>query len=183
MKFLRLIFRNTFRNRRRTILTILSISMSLFLISTLRTLLIALESPPTTPESAKRVVTRHQTGLASFMPISHKQRILQVPGVEAVVAAQWFGRIYKDPANFFAQFAIDADRFFEVFPEVKVGSPEQKEAFFKERVAALVGINLARRYRWKLDVVRRRPRSKIVCGHACGFKGYPGRVGYQSERL
>ena len=59
MKYLRLIFRNVVRNRRRTILTVLSITMSLFLISTLKTLLDELESPPLTPESAKRLYTRH----------------------------------------------------------------------------------------------------------------------------
>ena len=150
MKFLRLILRNTFRNRRRTTLTILSIGMSLFLISTLRTLLTALEAPPMTPESAKRVITRHQTSLANMMPISYRDRIRQVPGVEEVVANQWFGGIYKDPANFFAQFAVDAGTFLEVYSEIQLSEPGQKEAFVKERRAALVGVNLAKTYGWKL---------------------------------
>jgi putative ABC transport system permease protein len=150
MKLLRLIIRNTFRNKRRTILTILSIGMSLFLISTLRTLLVSLENPPVTPESAKRVVTRHQTSLATTMPISYRQRIRQVPGVEEVVANQWFGGIYKDPSFFFAQFAVDAEHFFDVFPEAKVESPEQKDAFIKERTAALAGVKLAKRFGWKV---------------------------------
>ena len=150
MKFLRLILRNTLRNRRRTLLTILSISMSLFLISTLRTLLAALEAPPMTPDSAMRVVTRHQTSLANMMPISYRERIRQVPGVEHVIASQWFGGIYKDPANFFAQFAVDADDFFEVMTEARIASPDQKEAFIKERTGALAGVNLAERYGWKL---------------------------------
>jgi putative ABC transport system permease protein len=150
MKFLPFILRNTFRNRRRTILTILSIGMSLFLITTLRTLLVSLESPPLTPESAKRVVTRHQTSLANVMPVAHKQRIRQIPGVEEVISAQWFGGVYKDPANFFAQFAMDADGFFNVFPEISVEAPGQKEAFVEERTAALAGVSLARRYGWKV---------------------------------
>jgi putative ABC transport system permease protein len=150
MKFLPFILRNAFRNRRRTVLTILSISMSLFLISTLRTLLGALESPPMTPDSAKRVVTRHQTSLANVMPIAYRERIRQMPGVEKAVAVQWFGGIYKDPANFFAQFAVDAQDFFDVYTDVKVAAPEQKEAFVKERTAALAGVNLAKRYGWKL---------------------------------
>ncbi len=150
MKFLTLILRNTFRNRRRTILTILSITMSLFLITTLRTLLVALESPPLTPESAKRVITRHSTSLANVMPVAHKQQIRQIPGVEEVISAQWFGGIYKDPANFFAQFAVDADGFFAMFPEISVQSPDQKDAFINERPAALAGISLAERYGWKI---------------------------------
>jgi putative ABC transport system permease protein len=124
--------------------------MSLFLISTLRTLLVALEAPPMTPDSAMRVVTRHQTSLANMMPISYRERIRQVPGVEYVVASQWFGGIYKDPANFFAQFAVDADHFFDVMTEAHVSSPDQKEAFIRERTGALAGVNLAERYGWKL---------------------------------
>src|SRR2546427_9640316 len=97
MKFLRLVLRNTFRNKRRTILTILSIGMSLFLISTLRTLLTSLESPPLTPESAKRVVTRHQTALGAPMPVAYREKIKSIPGVQAVTVTQWFGGEYKDP--------------------------------------------------------------------------------------
>ncbi|HYR91814.1 MAG TPA: FtsX-like permease family protein [Terriglobia bacterium] len=150
MKFLPLILRNTFRNRRRTILTILSISMSLFLISTLRTLLDSLESPPLTPDSATRVLTRHQTSLANTMPIAYRERIRHMPGVKDISAYQWVGAIYKDPANFFAQFAVDADRFFDIYTDIHVLAPEQKEAFLKERRAALAGVSLAKRYGWNI---------------------------------
>src|SRR6266566_2878427 len=151
MKFLPLILRNALRNRRRTILTILSISMSLFLISTLRTVLEALESPPLTSDSATRVLTRHQTSLANTMPIAYRDRIRQMPGVKEVSAYQWVGGIYKDPANFFAQFAVDADRFFDVYPDIHPVAPEQKEAFMKEKTAALAGVGLAKTYGWKID--------------------------------
>ena len=150
MKFLPLILRNALRNRRRTILTILSISMSLFLISTLRTVLEALESPPLTADSATRVLTRHQTSLANTMPIAYRDRIRQVPGVKEVSAYQWVGGIYKDPANFFAQFAVDADRIFDIYTDIHPLAPEQKEAFMKERTAALAGVSLAKRYGWNI---------------------------------
>ena len=150
MKFLPLILRNTFRNKRRSVLTILSISMSLFLISTLRTLLEQLESRPMTEESATRVLTRHQTSLANVLPISYREKIRQTPGVVEASAYQWVGGIYKDPANFFAQFAVDADRFFTVYSDIHTLEPDQKEAFQKEKTAALVGVTLAKRYGWKL---------------------------------
>jgi putative ABC transport system permease protein len=150
MKFLPLIFRNAFRNRRRTILTVLSISMSLFLISTLWTLLQQLESPPLTPDSATRVITRHQTSLANTMPISYRDKIRSIPGVEEVSAYQWFGGVYKDPANFFAQFAVDPEHYFTVYPDIHVVSPEQMDAFRKERPAALAGISIAKKYGWNI---------------------------------
>ncbi len=150
MKFANFIFRNTLRNKRRTVLTILSISMSLFLISTLRTLLDTLENPPLTPESAKRVVIRHATGLANTMPIKYRDEISRVPGVDSVSSSQWFGGIYKDPANFFAQFAVDADRFFDVYNDIHTQTPEQKAKFIKDRTGALAGVTLAKRFGWKV---------------------------------
>ena len=150
MKFLPLILRNTFRNRRRTILTILSISMSLFLVSTLRTVLGALESPPMTPESAKRVLTRHQTSLANLIPIAYRDRIRQIPGVEEVSVYQWFGGVYKDPANFFGQFAVDAGRFFKIYSEIHTLAPEQMDAFVLDRTGALAGRRLAETYGWHI---------------------------------
>src|SRR5215470_9874545 len=150
MRFLPFIFRNAFRNKRRTVLTILSISMSLFLISTLRTLLEQLESPPLTEDSATRILTRHQTSLANVLPISYREKIRQTPGVVEVSAYQWVGGIYKDPANFFAQFAVDADRFFTVYPDIHTVAPDQKDAFLKEKTAALAGVGLARRYGWNI---------------------------------
>jgi putative ABC transport system permease protein len=150
MKFLPLIFRNTLRNRRRTILTVLSISMSLFLVSTLRTLLNALESPPMTPESAMRVLVRHQTSLANLIPISYEDRIRQVDGVVEVSPYQWFGGVYKDPANFFGQFAVDPEPFFKIYSEIRPLEPEHMEAFAKERTAALAGVNLAKKYGWSI---------------------------------
>src|SRR6476620_4121757 len=151
MRFLPFIFRNAFRNRRRSTLTILSISMSLFLISTLRTLLEQLESPPLTAESASRILTRHQTSLANVLPISYREKIRQTPGVVEVSAYQWVGGIYKDPANFFAQFAVDADHFFDVYPDIHPLAREQKEALMNERTAAIAGVGLAKRYGWHLD--------------------------------
>ena len=150
MKYLRLIFRNVVRNRRRTILTVLSITMSLFLISTLKTLLDELENPPATPESAKRLFTRHKVSLGVMMPLAYREKIRSVPGVEDITTYQWFGGVYKDPANFFAQFAVDADRLFAIYPEYKIDDAAHIQDFIKERTAALAGVKLAKKYGWKL---------------------------------
>ena len=149
MRFLPLILKNTLRNKRRTILTVLSIGMSLFLITTLRTLLTSLEDPNLTPESALRLVTRHKVSLANVMPVAYADRIRRIPGVEEVNANQWFGGIYQDPANFFENFAVDHETFFTVYPDIET-SPAEREAFEAERMASLVGVNLAERFGWKI---------------------------------
>ncbi len=150
MKYLSFLLRNLARNRRRTILTITSIAVSLFLVTTMRTLLTELESPPETPGSALRLITRHRVSLANTLPVSYRAKIAQVEGVEAVVGTMWFGGVYIDPKNFFPQFAVDTDQFFAVNSDMELPE-EQKQAFLADRTGALVGDNLAERFGWKVN--------------------------------
>src|SRR5579871_5270123 len=148
--FVRLVARNSLRNRRRTVLTLLSVSLSFFLICTLRTVLDKLETPPPFPNAGRRAVVRHATSLGMAMPISYRDRIRGVPGVIAASAAQWFGGIYRDPFFFFAQYAVDADEFFAIYPETHAESSEQEKAFIHNRTAALAGTLLRDRFGWKI---------------------------------
>jgi putative ABC transport system permease protein len=150
MKLLRLIARNCIRNARRTFLTVLSIGISLFLICTLKTLLEKLEDPPLAPDAAKRLVIRHAANLRMSLPIGYRETITQVKGIDAISAAQWFGGVYKDPANFFGQYAVDADRLFDIYPEFHTENADQKNAFIAGRTAALAGSSLRRRFGWKI---------------------------------
>jgi len=149
MKFLGLLLTNILRNRRRSILTVSSIAASLYLIATLMTLLTEFESPADTPESALRLITRHRVSLFNTLPVSYRSKIAQVEGVEAVIGSMWFGGVYKDPKNFFMQFAADTDRFFDVNADMVL--PEaQKKAYLEDRTGAVVGDNLAARFGWKV---------------------------------
>ena len=105
MGLLQLLFKNVFRNKRRTFLTVSSIAVSLFLVATLETVLTELQNPPETPDSALRLITRHQISLFNILPISQRAEIRKMEGVEAVVGSMWFGGVYKEPSNFFANFA------------------------------------------------------------------------------
>ncbi len=149
MKYVRLLLTNVFRNRRRSILTITSISVSLFLVATLLTVLSEMENPPTTPESAHRLICRHRVSLANILPKSYLQKIAKVDGVEAVIGSMWFGGVYKDPKNFFAQFGVDTDGFFTVYQDMIIPD-DQKQAFLRERTACIAGNNLADRFGWKV---------------------------------
>jgi putative ABC transport system permease protein len=149
MKFNWLLLRNVFRNRRRTFLTITSVAVSLFLVTTLLSLLENLRNPTQTPASALRLITRHKISLFNALPIAYRSKIAKVEGVEAVAGSMWFGGIYKDPANFFAQFSVDTDQFFQVNPDMRI-LEEQKQAFLKDRTGAIAGNNLADRFGWKI---------------------------------
>jgi putative ABC transport system permease protein len=149
MKLVWLVLRNGFRNRRRTLLTITSIAVSLFLVTTLLTVLTELKNPAQTPESALRLITRHKISLFNTLPMAYRQKIARIEGVEAVVGSMWFGGVYKDPANFFAQFSVNTDHFFDVNADMIIPE-DQKEAFRKDRTGAIVGKNLAQRFGWKV---------------------------------
>ena len=144
MKFNRLILKNILRNKRRTLLTISSLVVSLFLIITLATILTELtrgreESNPL------RLVTRHAVSLGFTLPLSQRQRIAAVPGVKNVMTFSWFGGIYKDEKNFFANFAVDAERLREILSELKMSDAEW-QAFVSDRQGAIVGAKLVKLY-------------------------------------
>jgi putative ABC transport system permease protein len=149
MKFLWFLLRNVMRNPRRTILTVSSVAASLFLVTTLLTVLYEFQNPTQTPESALRLVTRHKVSLFNALPIAYLEKIRKLEGVQAACGSMWFGGVYKDPSNFFAQFSVNTDQFFDVHPDILIPE-DQKEAFLKDRTGAIAGISLAGRFGWKV---------------------------------
>lgn len=148
MKFLSLLLKNARRSKRRTFLTVLSVAIAVFLFSALRAILDGFASAVET-SSSTRVVTTRSTSLMFQMPISHFDTIKSVKGVRDVTWASWFGGIYKDPSNFFAQFAIDPESYMRIYPEL-VLTPEERRAFLEDRTGAIVGDALARRFDFKV---------------------------------
>ncbi|MSR64583.1 MAG: ABC transporter permease [Verrucomicrobiae bacterium] len=143
------ILRNAFRNKRRLILTVLSVALSLFLFTVLQTALRELTQPATSEDAALRVVVRHRVSLGNVLPEKYQYRIERTPGVMYCSKFTWFGGIYKDEKNFFPQFACEADKLFNIFTE-SVVDPKQLEDFIKERTACIVGIKTMDRFRWKI---------------------------------
>ncbi|MBI3665071.1 MAG: ABC transporter permease, partial [Acidobacteria bacterium] len=143
-KYLPFAFKNCLRNRRRTLLTILSVGVSLFLLGTLISLYFAFYHREGPPEQALRVATRHKVSLTFALPEFYVQRISQVPGVKVATGLSWYGGIYIDrrPVHNFARFAAEADKIFLLRPELRV-DPEQRAAFERERTAAAVGRSVA----------------------------------------
>lgn len=143
-------WKNALRNPRRTVLTILSIAVSIFLIATLEAVLQNIYHPKTQQGNSQLTLVVHRaTGITQSMPIAYKQRIESVPGVKYVVGQQWFGGQYIDASNFFANFAVDSDDFAKVYDNYQI-PPEQLAAWKSERTAALVGVKLMQKYHWKI---------------------------------
>ena len=149
LRFLPLVLKNCWRNRRRTLLTIASISVSMCLLGVMIAMYHALYLSDATPEQALRVVTRNKISLTQPMPESYKNRIKQIPGVREVMVSQWFGGTYKDPKNFFARFAADSDKVFVIFKELKIPA-DQRLAFERDRIGCVIGRDLANKFKIKV---------------------------------
>jgi putative ABC transport system permease protein len=147
LRYVPLVVKNSLRNRRRSILTILSIAASICLLGVLLAIYHLFYYREAAPEQALRLITMNRISLANPLPISYRERIKQVPGVREVMVTQWFGGTYKDARdmrNFFARFAIEPDKIFTVYPEYRIPE-DQKRAFLEGRTACVVGRALAER--------------------------------------
>ena len=155
MTSLSFIVRNAGRHKLRTALTVLGLAIAVLAFAMLRTVVAAWYAGVDASQQ-NRLVTRNAVSLAFPLPLAYRDRIAQVPDVTEVTYGNWFGGVYIDEKNFFAQFAVDTPTWFRVYSEYHV-PPDQMEAFQQERNAAIVGEKLATRYGWKLgDTVRLR---------------------------
>jgi putative ABC transport system permease protein len=144
-RYLPLILKNVWRNRRRTLLTIASIGVSMCLLGVMAALYHAFYLSDPSPASALRVVTRNRISLTVALPRSYMARVKQVPGVQEVMQMNWFGGTYKDmrePKNNFARFGVEPDKLFTIFPEYQIPE-DDKKAFQRERSSCIVGHDLA----------------------------------------
>jgi putative ABC transport system permease protein len=151
MTLTRFVRKNAFRNKRRGLLTLLSISFSLLLLTVMMTIWRAFYMSDGTAESAQRLIVRHKVSLAQFLPISYREKIRSMAGVKNVVNETWFGGLYIDdkPEHFFAQFGTDPNEIFEVQRDFHI-PPDQLEAWKKDRAGAVADAELAKKYGWKV---------------------------------
>jgi putative ABC transport system permease protein len=151
MTLTRFVRKNAFRNKRRSILTMLSIGFSLLLLSFLMCIWTGFYIDQGSAESAQRLIVRHKVSLANFIPGYYRQKIRTIPGVVHVIPVNWFQGIYKDqkPENFFARFGTDPDEFFETYKELSIPA-DQEQAWRKDRAGAVADKALADKYGWKI---------------------------------
>ena len=148
MKFLHLILVNLRRKKMRTALTIGSFLVALFLFGILMTIRSALSSGVDVA-GADRLIVRNRVSLIQPLPIAYREQILQIPHVEEVTFASWFGGYYQDAKNFFPNFAIDVDTYRRVYPEYKF-SEEEWRAFTEDREGCIISPPLAKKFGWKI---------------------------------
>lgn len=149
MKFLPLILSNLKRHKIRTTLTILSVALALFLFATLRTVVTQLEISSQLG-SANRVIVQNANAIVFPLPQAYAARLGNVPHVTLVSWANWFGGKYGDSRKFFAQFGVEPESYLKMYENDFIVPPDQKEAFLRERTAAIVGQGLLEAFGWKI---------------------------------
>jgi putative ABC transport system permease protein len=148
MKFLPMLRANLFRSKKRTFLTVASVAIALFLFASLRTVVTTLNNNSQFG-SARRLVTTNRTGFVIPLPVAYANRIGALQGVESVTWANWFGGRYGDGKDFFATFAIQAESYLAMYPEMAVPA-DQRAAFMQDRSGVLIGKRLVEKFGWKV---------------------------------
>lgn len=143
-----LIIRNSFRHKLRTALTVIGLAVAVMAFGLIRTVVDAWYAG-VEASSPDRLVTRSSISITFTLPLAYKDQIAKVDGVKQVTYANWFGGYYVDPKDFFAQFAVERDNYFSMFPEFII-SPDVLEAFNSNIKGVIVGKKLADRFKWKV---------------------------------
>jgi putative ABC transport system permease protein len=148
VRYLPLLWAGLFRKKTRTILTLLSIVVAFALFGLLQAVQVAFESGADAAD-AKRLLTTARYSIIEALPMAYLRRIEQVPGVVGVAYADWFGAKYQNESNAFPVFAVDPNRYLDMYPEFTV-SPAHRETFVNTRTGARAGQRLVDRFGWRV---------------------------------
>ena len=147
-----LVWRNAFRHKLRTLLTVAGLLVAILAFGLLSTVVGAWYAGAEAA-SAARLVTRNAISLTFPLPLAYKAKVRAIDGVKDITTSNWFGGIYKEPKNFFPQFAVEAESYLRLYPELVV-EEDQQRAFLRDRRGCLVGAKLAERFGFKIgDIV------------------------------
>ncbi|QDA57142.1 ABC transporter permease [Thermomonas aquatica] len=147
MKYFHLIWAALFRSKTRTLLTLLSVVAAFLLFGMLDSVRVAFNSGGQV-SGANRMVTSSRLSITQMLPYSLDAQIDAIPGVKQAAYAAWFGGIYRDPKNFFANFSVSPD-YLDLYPEFKLPDA-QKKAWLADQRGAIVGESLAKQFGWKV---------------------------------
>lgn len=148
MRFLPLVLANLLRKKLRTLLTVGSFVVALFLFGLLAAIRGAF-TQGVEVAGVDRLVVINRVSLIQPLPLAYRDRLLRIPGVRHVTYASWFGGVYQDEKHFFPQFAVEPASFGPMFPEFVVPEAEWR-AFLADRQGCVAGEALARRFGWRV---------------------------------
>ncbi len=180
MKFpLRLALKHLLDRKTRNGLTVVAISIAVYLLCFLIAVVQGLEAGVRSASNT-RLVTQSAVSLFVSLPVSYQQKIDQVEGVELSTKFRWFGAYYQEVENFFAQFGVDQERFLPMYikdieivegPGGITGAEARaavQKAFESDRRAAIIGIGLRDDDRFGFNVGDTVPLKPLIFQRADG---------------
>jgi putative ABC transport system permease protein len=145
--------KNIGHNWLRTVLTIMVVVIAVFMFVLIRTTVDAFEwSVKHGAQDRLSVINR----VTFVMPLPKRYfqkfngEAGKIEGVTHATYANWFGG--KHPvreAEFFANFAVDTDTYFDVYQDMSV-PPDQLAAWKEDRQGAIIGEALAKQFDWEV---------------------------------
>ena len=149
MKYFSYVLRNARRSPVRTLLTIGSTAMCLFLMMMLLSFLSSMEAFTASLREYNRLVVMSSQGFAQPVPVARLNELKAMDGVTSTSAFSWYGGKYKNEVLPFAQFAVTADTIFDIFDELTI-PPSQLADFKADRAGCVIGRKLAEERKIKL---------------------------------
>jgi putative ABC transport system permease protein len=142
--------RNVWRNKRRTVLTVLSLGFSFLLLTLMMTIWRTFYIDAWSTVSAEHIVCRHRVSLAVPLPAYYREKIRSIPGVLDVIPLNLFDAEYKGSTpDDFAKVGTDPKEYLNAYPEYQI-SPGQVAAWKNDAAGAIAGSELAQEHGWKI---------------------------------
>jgi putative ABC transport system permease protein len=142
--------RNVWRNKRRSVLTVLSLGFSFLLLTLMMTIWRTFYIDEWSVVSASHIVCRHRISLAFPLPAYYRDKIRSIPGVMDVIPLNLFDATYKGATpDDFAKIGTDSQEYLNAYPEYQIPA-EQVAAWKKDRAGAIAGSELALEHSWKI---------------------------------
>src|SRR5262245_44814859 len=148
MKYVPYVLKHLKRNWIRTASTLAGLALCIFLIGVLQTVIDAIRKT-TEDADPSRIITRHAVSVNFRLPLSYKPRIQAIPGVRAVAISTWFGGVYRDIKDFFPNFAVDSEDYFQMYPEIRI-PPDQYKEYLQDMQGLLIGSDVAAKHGLKI---------------------------------
>ena len=148
MFLFRLLLKNAFRHKLRTLLTMVGLVVAVSAFGLLRTIVDAWYAGAAA-SSSTRLVVRNATSLTVPLPLAYAQRLRAIDGVSGLSWSNWFGGVYITERNFFPQFAVDGESYLKLYPEYGI-SDDERVAWLRDRKGVVAGRTLASKFGWKV---------------------------------
>jgi putative ABC transport system permease protein len=152
MKYVPLIFRNLTRNRRRTLLSTISIAISMFIFAALMSLPAVVRQVLRDRVSNLRLDCANKAGFGGYdytLPLSYGRTIRAIPHVEAVSGALYAIANYRDPGEIIPILGVEPEQMAIIYPDWGI-TPANAAMLARSRSAALVTAAMIKRFKWHI---------------------------------